>query len=162
VQLSTEWRSQEDVPDLDHLPTLASTTGIDLNPLDPRREGDRRWLEALVWPEDRGKARQLQDALGLAVRTPVDTCTGDAIQLAPRWSARLPAGQPRIVFHCATRMHVPVDQLGHFDGAISNIGNDGPVYHIEIEGDGLVIAGPDATILRTYDVDGHLAWVRPR
>jgi hypothetical protein len=42
VQLTTDWRSSEPPPDLDAVPVVASTTGVDLNPLDPASEDDRR------------------------------------------------------------------------------------------------------------------------
>lgn len=162
VQLTCEWRNRDAVPDLDAVPAIASTTGIDLNPLDPRDADDRRWLRALVWPEDTGKAAQLAAALDLAVRVPVTVHAGDATQLCPQWSAGLPPGEPRVVFHCATRMHVPLEDRPAFDAAIEGVGADGPLYRITIEGDGLVITGPDRSIIATYDVDGHLAWVKPR
>jgi len=161
VQLTTEWRSTAPVPDLDVVPVTASTTGIDLNPMNPADEDDRRWLEALVWPENRQQAELLRTALGLAAQRPVATLTGDAVDLCPRWAAGVPAGQPRVVFHCATRMHVPVPRRPLFDDAINDIGVDGPLYRIAIEGDGLVITDPNGRTDRRYHVDGHLAWAQP-
>src|SRR6185436_16298632 len=70
VQVESEWRGDVAVPDLDALPTLASVTGIDLNPLDARDEDDRRWLEALVWPENRGEAELLRRALAVVAEDP--------------------------------------------------------------------------------------------
>lgn len=161
VHLVTEWRSDEGVPDLDAMPRIASTTGIDLNPLDPTSQRDRLWLEALVWPEDRQKAELLRAALALAVDSPIVTLAGDAAELCPRWAGALPRREPRIVFHCATRMHVPVERRPAFDSAIERAGIDGPLYRIAIEGDGLVVTGPDGGTGVRYDVDGHLAWARP-
>lgn len=161
VQLISEWRSPLKVPDLDAIPVIASTTGIDLNPLDPANEADRLWLEALVWPEDRHKAELLHDALALARDKPVVTLAGDAADLCPRWASALPPNQPRIVFHCATRMHVPIARRPAFDTAIANTGTDGPLYRIAIEGDGLIVTGPNHDTIARYDVDGHLAWAQP-
>jgi hypothetical protein len=161
VQLATDWRSNAEVPDLDAVPFIASTTGIDLNPLDAASKDDRLWLEALVWPEDRSKAVQLRRALALAAESPVAVLAGDAVDLCPRWADALPGREPRIVFHCATRMHVPVAQRAAFDRAIDSAGIDGPLYRIAIEGEGLVVTGPKGHTIVRYDVDGHLAWARP-
>jgi hypothetical protein len=161
VQLITEWRSDEPVPDLDAVPAMSSTAGIDLNPLDPTSEPDRRWLEALVWPENREQARLLHAALALAARKPVTTWRGDAADLCPRWAATIPPGQTRIVFHCATRMHVPTDRRAAFDAAVNAVGADGPMYRIAVEGAGLNITDPSGRSRRRFDVDGHLAWVQP-
>jgi hypothetical protein len=161
VQLVSQWRSDQPVPDLDAVPALASVTGIDLNPLDPANEEDRRWLEALVWPEDTHKAEQLRTALAVAARSPVPVLAGDAVDLCPQWAAGVPAGDVRVVFHCATRMHVPRERLSRFDAAIDGTGDDGPLYRIAIEVTGIVITGPDGSAVRPYDVEGHLGWVRP-
>jgi hypothetical protein len=162
VQLTTDWRSSEPVPDLDAVPVVASTMGIDLNPLNPASEGDRRWLEALVWPENRAQAELLRTALAVAARMPVTVLAGDAIDLCPQWAAGLPPGQSRVVFHCAVRIHVPDARKPAFDEAINAAGVDGPLYHIAIESDGgLVVTYPDGRVVRRYDVEGHLGWARP-
>jgi len=159
VQLRTEWRGGSPMADLDRIPVMASTTGIDLNPLDPGAESDRRWLEALVWPEDRAKAALLRSALAVAASEPVRILAGDAIELCPQWADEVPADAPRIVFHCATRMHVPVTRRAAFDRAIESAGVTGPLFRIAIEGDGLQISGPDGDLIDRYEVDGHLAWI---
>jgi hypothetical protein len=161
VQLVTKWRSAQPPPDLDAIPVIASTCGVDLHPLDPSVDADRRWLEALIWPEDRDKAALLHDALALAASVPVNVVAGDAEDVCPAWSARIPAGETRIVFHCATRMHVPVDRRASFDRAIDEIGHDGPLYRIAIEGDGIQIAEPGEAATRRFEVDGHLEWAAP-
>jgi hypothetical protein len=161
VQLITEWRSTDPVPDLDAVPVLASTTGIDLNPLDPTDPADRRWLEALVWPENRHQAQLLHTALALASRHPVRTLTGDAVDQCPTWASTIPAGEPRIVFHCATRIHVPAERRPAFDAALAALGQDGLLYEIAIEGDGLTITDPTGRTRRHFDVGGHLDWAKP-
>ncbi len=162
VQLVAEWRSSLPAPDLDAIPRLASTTGIDLLPLDPADADDRLWLNALVWPEDRDKADLLHRALAVALDGPLPTIAGDAIDRCPEWAETLPEGEPRIVFHCATRMHVPHERRAAFDAAIDTTGHNGPLYVIAIEGDGLVVTGPGRRPIAEYDVAGHLAWVAPR
>jgi hypothetical protein len=161
VQLVTEWRGAQPAPDLDAIPMIASTCGVDLHPLDPSVEADRRWLEALVWPEDRDKAALLHDALTLAAGVPVTVIAGDARSACAAWSEQLPPGEPRIVFHCATRMHVPAHQRKDFDRAIDDIAHDGPLFRIAIEGDGIQITEPGGTAVRRFVGDGHLAWVAP-
>jgi len=161
IQLSAQWRSDRPVPDLDDVPLLASTAGIDLNPLNPEDEGDRRWLEALVWPEDRAKAQLMRAALTLAAQVPITVLKGDAVDRCPDWAHTIPSGAPRIVFHCATRMHVPTQRLTLFDNAINNIGKGGPLYVIAIEGAGLTITHPDGRTDVAFDVDGHLEWAQP-
>src|SRR5690348_8572148 len=44
------------------VPAVASRWGIDLNPLDLRRDEDRSWLEALIWPEHADRRALLKAA----------------------------------------------------------------------------------------------------
>jgi hypothetical protein len=155
-----EWRGGISVPDLDAMPVIATLAGIDLNPLDPADEADRRWLDALVWPENRSQAQLLDAALALAAHTPIPVLAGDALDCCPKWGNGIPAGDPRVVFHCATRMHVPADRLDQFDDAINELGQRGPLYRIQIEGDGVAITYPDGARDIAFDVDGHLAWAQ--
>ena len=161
IQLTAQWRSDRPVPDLDRVPLLASTAGIDLNPLNPEDENDRRWLEALVWPENRAQAQLLRAALRLAAETPITVLQGDAVDRCADWAQTIRSGEPRIVFHCATRMHVPLEGRALFDNAINNIGDDGPLYVIAIDDDGLTVTRPDGRHDIAFNVDGHLDWAQP-
>ena len=61
LTVESEWRGDGPAPDLTHLPEIASRTGVDLHPVDVLDPEQRRWLRALVWPEDR-PAADLLDA----------------------------------------------------------------------------------------------------
>ena len=65
------------------------------------------------------------------------------------------------MFHCATRMHVPLERPAMFDRSIEDIGQEGPLYRIAIEGDGLTITDRYGHTNTVFDVHGHLAWARP-
>jgi hypothetical protein len=163
VQMEAEWHSEQAVPDLDTVPALASVTGIDLNPLDASSLADRQWLEALVWPENRYEAQLLHQALALVAADPPPIHVGNAIELCPRLAAGLPPGEPRVVFHSMTRMHVPAAQLAQFDAAISEFGRGGPLYWLSLEGQGeLDLRGPDGAHEQLARVGGRIEWITPR
>ena len=100
---------------------------------------------------------------------------GDAIDVLPGVAARLPAGEPRVVFHFATRMHVPPERRAAFDAAIDALGADGPLFHVWLEPPnaphhpwaaneraGLELHGPgDARPVPLARVHGHLEWIAP-
>jgi hypothetical protein len=162
VQIAAEWRGEAAPPDLDTVPPLASVTGIDLHPLDARDADDCRWLEALVWPENRAEADLLQRALAIVAEDPPPIHAGDAVDVCPALAADLPPGQPRVVFHSMTRMHVPPDRLQAFDAALAILGRDGPLYHLSLEGQGeLDLRGPDGTVTHLARVGGRIEWVQP-
>jgi hypothetical protein len=175
VTVDCEWHGAGSPPDLDDVPPIASRTGVDLNPVDVTDAEQRRWLRALVWPEDRPEAALLEAAIGELVLDPPRIITGDAIDVCPALGRDLPPGEPRVVFHAATRMHVPVDRRVAFDEAIDAIGDGGPLYHAWIEppfaphhpypaDDRGVLAlhGPgDRSASSIMRVEGHLHWLAP-
>ncbi|MFC4150081.1 DUF2332 domain-containing protein [Micromonospora mangrovi] len=174
LTVESEWRGDAPPPELTHLPEIGSRTGVDLHPVDVRDPDQRRWLRALVWPEDRPAAGLLDAALAQAVAEPVRVIAGDAIDVCPDLGRQLPAGEARLVFHAATRMHVPADRRAAFDQAIDSMGADGPLYHLWLEpafaphhgeraDEGLLAwHGPDTTRpVNLVRVDGHLRWMAP-
>jgi hypothetical protein len=93
--------------------------------------------------------------------------------MLPRLAGTLPAGQPRVVFHAATRMHVPASRVAAFDAAIERVGDTGPLWWLSIEdapdaqsrprgarfGPALQLRRPGAAAETIAIVDGHLAWI---
>jgi hypothetical protein len=176
VQLVAEWYSDTAVPDLDAIPPVASVTGVDLNPVDARDATARRWLEALIWPENSHQRALLSAALNLVAADPPTILTGDVIDVCPALAAELPATAPRVVFHAATRMHVPADRLRAFDRALSHLGTAGPLYRLSLETDqpdpdprqqparpgvALTLYRPDGTRTDLAVAEGHLHWIEP-
>jgi hypothetical protein len=174
VQLSAECHGPEPVPDLDHQPAIASLLGIDLRPVDAADPAERAWLAALVWPENHRQRALLAVALELAAADPPPVLAGDVIDVLPGIASTLPAGQPRAVFHAATRLHVPPERLAAFDAAIEHAGDTGPLWWLSIEGGpdpetrprterrgpALNLRRPGAVSAEPLAiVDGHLAWI---
>ena len=174
VQLAAECLGQRPEPDLDRQPAIASVRGVDLHPVDTTDPGERAWLRALIWPENHRQRALLTTALELAAADPPPILAGDVIDVLPRLAGTLPAGQPRVVFHAATRMHVPAGRLAAFDAAIERAGDTGPLWWLSIEdapdprsrprgarfGPALQLRRPGAAAAETIAiVDGHLAWI---
>jgi hypothetical protein len=162
VQISAEWHGDRPVPDLDTLPSLASVTGIDLHPLDARDDADRRWLEALVWPENRHEADLLHQALVVVAADPPALRAGDAIELCPKLATELPPGEPRVLFHAITRLHVPAANLGAFDAAIASLGENAPLYWLSLEGQGeLDLRDPSGRVTHLAKAGARIEWLAP-
>lgn len=175
VVIDSAWRAEHPVPDLDDIAPLASRIGIDLNPVDVTDPDQRRWLTALVWPEERSAARLLATAIAETAEQRPRIIAGDATQHCRRIGRDLPEGQPRLVFHSAVRMHVPTEKRPEFDAAIDAMSEGGPLFHAWLEpmnaphhpfpaddGNTLMMHGPDdATPKPLIRVDGHLHWMGP-
>lgn len=177
VQLRARWHGGVPVPDLDALPRLAGVTGVDLNPIDAHDRDARRWLEALIWPENHHQRDLLRAALTLVAADPPAIRAGDAVDVCPAIARELPAGAPRVVFHSATRMHIGEDRLDAFDRAIDTLGDDGPLFLLTVDdppdpdpdprpaparaGAALRLRRPDGSHTDLAVVGGHLQWVEP-
>ncbi|HEU5229417.1 MAG TPA: DUF2332 domain-containing protein [Ktedonobacteraceae bacterium] len=175
VSIETQWRGKQLPPHLDEIPVIASRIGIDLNPVDATEPREHLWLRALVWPENQHEAALLSAALESVAADPPTIIAGDAIDVCPALSKRLPSSEPRVVFHAATRMHVPIERRIAFDEAIDALGEDGPLYHVWQEPasvphvgtvadprGALELHGPDDDKpVALMQVDGHLEWIAP-
>jgi hypothetical protein len=175
VALNTRWRSADTVPDLDDVPDIAGKTGIDLHPIDLADPGERLWLRALVWPEQRTAAALLDAAIDEVRDERPAIIAGDAIDVCPALDRELPADRTRVVFHAATRMHVPAERREQFDEAVDALSARGPLFHIWLEPPNaphhgfpladpgvLAMHGPgDDAATPLVRVDGHLHWLEP-
>jgi hypothetical protein len=162
VEVDAAWHGDRAVPDLGAVPPLASVTGVDLNPLDAANADDRRWLEALIWPENRYEADPLRQALDIVAADPPCIIAGDAVDVCPALAADLPPDEPRVVFHSMTRMHVPADRLAAFDAAIGALGQNTPIFWLSLEGQGeLDLRKPDGSLSHLARVGGRIEWVEP-
>ena len=173
VQLTAEVYGPAALPDLDRLPAIGRVQGVDLNPVDATDPDAREWLEALVWPENRAQRELLGRALAEVAADPPPITAGDAVDVLPRAAAGLPAGEPRLVFHAATRIHVPADRRPAFDAAIEAAGATGPLWRLSVEGApqpdprpdpvrygaGLLLRDPAGHTRTMAVVDGHLRWI---
>jgi hypothetical protein len=172
VQIVADAYGPTPVPDLDVLPAVASRSGVDLHPIDPRNPDARAWLEALIWPENRHQRALLAAALRVVDAHPVTIHPGDAIDVLPVLAESLPVGEPRIVFHSATRLHVPADRRPAFDDAILACGRTGSLWWLSVEdapdstvnparsGTALKVRAPDGDTTTIAVLDGHLGWVQ--
>jgi hypothetical protein len=173
VQLAAEVYGPGSLPDLDRVPVIGQVQGVDLNPVDATDPDAREWLEALVWPENSAQRKLLGRALALAAADPPPIRAGDAVEVLPELAAGLPAGEPRLVFHAATRMHVPQERRAAFDAAIRAVGETGPLWWLSIEnspdpdprprparpGAALLLRDPAGHTQTVAVVDGHLRWI---
>ena len=153
------------------MPPIASRVGIDLNPVQVTEPSERPWLRALIWPENQHAATLLVAALEGVAADPPPMIAGDAIEVCLALGRSLAPGEPRVVFHKATRMHVPRSRRAAFDDAIDKIGQSGPLYHARLEPRGqATTASPttpralafhgqgDREAIPIARADGHLEW----
>lgn len=133
VLVRTEWRGGGTPPPLDPIPAIADRVGVDLHPIDATDPEERRWLRALIWPENTAQAELQDAALRVVAKNPPRTFTGDVVDVLPEVVAAVPRGTPVVVFHAATRLHVAADRRPAFDAAIASVAHDHTLFHLSFE-----------------------------
>jgi hypothetical protein len=89
------------VPLPGRLPEVVWRAGIDLNPIDLADDDAVRWLEALVWPEERDRLERLRLAIAVARRDPPRVVRGDLLDRLADVAAAAPRDATLVVFHTA-------------------------------------------------------------
>ncbi|TMI18188.1 DUF2332 domain-containing protein [Candidatus Bathyarchaeota archaeon] len=102
VQVECLLRGEKRPPVPNRFPEIASRLGVDLNPLDINDPENVQWLRALIWPEHRKRANQLELAIQLAKRTPPQIVRGDALELLPSLIKRVRDDIQLCTFHSFT------------------------------------------------------------
>jgi hypothetical protein len=99
VQLRCEMRGRP-APLPDHLPRIATRIGIDLDPIDVGDPAERRWADALLFPEWIERRQTLRAALDLRAGYPLEVIKGDALSVLPDLLARLSGPLCVLDSHC--------------------------------------------------------------
>src|SRR5205085_1628878 len=79
------------------------------------------------------EAEMLDHALETVAALPPRMIAGDALEVLPRLASELPAGRALVVFHAATRAHVPQEHRAQFDEAIAALGQERPLFWLSLE-----------------------------
>lgn len=173
VLIASEWRSALPVPT--RTPVIGDRLGVDLNPIDLADPAERRWLRALVWPENLPQYALLTAATELVAARRPRIVAGDAIAALPALDAELPTDRPLVVWHAATRAHVPAEHRAAFGDAIAALGRRRPLYTVSLETPvdaadwharhglcyALELRAGSAPRRRLAAVDGHANWIEP-
>lgn len=104
-------------------PRMSRAEGVDLHPLDVRRERDAERLQSYIWPGEPERSERLHAAIAVARLRPPCVKRGRA----SAWLAtRLPEPQPestrRVVFHSMVLQYMPPAERRAVDQAIALAG----------------------------------------
>ncbi len=153
-------------PDLEHGELgIGRRIGIDAHPIEVRRPDDRRWLRALVWPDQPDRLRRLDRALELLEENPPELITGDGTALLPEIVAALPAGEAVCVYHAFTRNQFDDCAEARFEAALNTLAAERPLHHVSLEWEAAAApllrlidfqAGGDTLLARA---DAHGTWL---
>jgi hypothetical protein len=118
LQLRPDWQG---LPPPDAPVRVASRRGVDLHPLDPRRDGGR--LLAYVWPDQAERLQRLETALALASEDPRPVERGDAADwIEARVAEPQESGRTRVVLHSIAFQYFPDEACARIVAALEEAG----------------------------------------
>ncbi len=85
---------------------VAWRAGLDVEPVDVNDPDQVAWLEALVWPDEGDRLRQLRAAFAVARAEPPRVVAGDLRRDLAALAAQAPADATLVVFHSAVLAYV--------------------------------------------------------
>lgn len=135
VRVNPQWRGPSPLPgEL----VIAAAAGVDLNPLDMRRQDDADRLHSYIWPGEHERSDRLQAAIALARHHPPTVEQGFAgTWLARRLAMTQRAGQRRVVFHSMVAQYIPMAELRVIDQLLARAGasasHDAPLIRVGLE-----------------------------
>ncbi|RME24092.1 MAG: DUF2332 domain-containing protein [Deltaproteobacteria bacterium] len=150
-----------------HPPADGLRLGIDSHPLDITDEPTRRWLEALIWPEDDDRRHRLRQAVQAARRHPVTVERADIRRGLQSLLDRVPSDQHPVFLHTAVIYQLSADERAALDDEFAALGRRRPVHRLSMEWvdsgqtelrlDHYTASGVDHRVLATVNAHGH--WI---
>ena len=130
VLLTTEMRGADVRPrDIE----IETRLGLDVSPMDPSDPDDRRWLEALVWPEHEDRRLRLKSALDIAATKPVDRIAGDGLTNLAQVLDGLPGSNPVVVINSFVLNQFPPADRERYEQILTHGRTERPVYRVSME-----------------------------
>jgi hypothetical protein len=154
VRLSCEVSG--DMPRPEPMPTIVWRAGLDLNPLDVSDDDDMRWLDALVWPEQRQRRDRLHAAARIARADPPHLISGDLLIDLPALASQAPANATLVIFHSAVLTYVAPEARDAFTDIVRGlpghwISNEAPGVLPELASTAQVVSDGTARFLLALD-----------
>jgi hypothetical protein len=132
------------------LPQVAWRAGIDLEPVELGSPDAVRWLEALVWPEEKDRLARLRQAVSVARRDRPRVVRGNLVTELGRLAAQAPRDATLVVFHTAVLTYLADDERERFRREVMRFAG----HWIAVEGP-RVVPGVPATREAPY-TEPHL------
>jgi hypothetical protein len=136
--------------------------GIDLNPVDVRNPTERRWFEALIWPDHPARRRLAAAAIEELLRNPPALVKGDAVDVLGEQLKLVPPETSLVVYNSAALCQGgEVDQQA-IRQVLSAFSSRRPLHWLHCESLEMLHRAIDAgRIVETKlaNIDGHGRWL---
>jgi hypothetical protein len=136
--------------------------GIDLNPIDLRDPIERRWFEALIWPEHEGRRRLAAAARDELLRDPPTVVRGDAVEVLAAELAACPSGAALVVYNSAALCQGGDAEKKAIADVLVAFSSRRPIHWLYCEGEEVLLRALDRRAMvetKLANKDGHGRWL---
>jgi hypothetical protein len=137
--------------------------GVDLHPVDLQNSEERRWLEALVFPDHPDRRLLLSAAIEVALQDPPSVVAGDAIAILPDQIRQVPDSTTLCVFHCHSLNQLNEDEFKAFTDMILAQSANREIFWLLAEGYEVQLRHLQNGEIRRVNLarkDGHGRWLQ--
>lgn len=146
-------------------PECAFRSGIDLNPIDLTNPIERRWFDALIWPEHAQRRDLARAAIDELRRDPPAIVKGDAVDVLDGELKRVPSDTTLVVYNSAALCQGGAVEEQAIAAVLAGRSSDRPIYWLHCENDEVVLRvlnngrRAETTLAKK---DGHGRWLEWR
>jgi hypothetical protein len=112
---------------------IGRRVGIDINVIDRNDPDDRRWLDALIWPEHEERRERLRRALALTSGMEMEFVEGSVLDQLGQILDDLPASDPVVVMNSFVLIQLDPDQREHVEDMVEEARKARPIYRVSFE-----------------------------
>jgi hypothetical protein len=163
VHITCELRGPVIPPLPEQFPECPYRIGIDLNPVDLRNPVERRWFDALIWPEHAARHELASAAIDELLREPPTLVRGNAMDLLETQLRAVPAETSLVVYNSAALCQGGAVEEDAVARILSDFSSHRPVHWLHCEGEAVRLREVDAGHIRETTLankDGHGRWLQ--
>lgn len=162
VSLTCELRGHRRPPIPVEFPECRFRLGIDLNPVDLANPIERRWFDALIWPEHAARRRLAAAAIDELLRDPPTLVRGDARDVLKTELDAVPSATTLVVYNSAALCQGGAVEENAIAGMLTAFSSQRPVHWLSCENEEMLLRAIDhgrTVESKLANIDGHGRWL---
>jgi hypothetical protein len=162
VKIRCELRGPVMPPLPPSFPECVFRLGIDLNPVDLSDPVERRWFEALIWPEHAARRRLAGAAIAVLVSDPPRLVKGDATLVLEAQLHQVPPDTRLVVYNSAALCQGGLADQNAVRSVLAAASSRRPVYWLYCENEEVLLRTLDNGNMmerKLANKDGHGRWL---
>ncbi len=143
-------------------PAYSWRLGIDLNPVDLSDPVERRWFEALIWPDHADRRSIAEAAIKEVLDHPPPMVRGDALDVLEGRLREVPSDTALIVYHCHALCQASREEVDTFHRVLMEYSARRLIHLLSCEGSEVwlkIIKDGRPTERQLARKDGHGRWL---